>query len=199
MSSIHPIFAYSIEKIDLINIIKKSYKSFFDYFDFLTLFIENEEEIILKNDIEVENTIEKIGIKKVSSFSLSNDLFSFDFKLLVDSNLEVSFYIDSSKNSNKGKILKYIFDLLNLNKSELVYLSNFDDDFEDHYEVQEDVGNLIIKKDYSKILEYIKNRKHYFCLVSFKNTKLNIDILKDDFKINVSNYIFLQNQKDKFI
>lgn len=199
MSSNHPIFAHSIEKFDLSNIIINSYKTMFENFSYLTLFFKDKEKIVLKNTNEVEKTLEKIKSKKISSFSLSNDFFSFDFIILLDSNLEISFYIDSSKQSNKGKILKYIFDLLNLNKSELAYLSNFDDDFEDHYEVQEDIENLLVKKDYSKVLEYIKNRKHYFCLVSFKNTNLNTEFIKDDFKINKSNVLFLQNQKDKFI
>lgn len=199
MSSTHPIFAHSTEKFDLSNIIRNSYKTMFENFSYLTLFFKDKEKIVLKNTNEVEKILEKIKSKKISSFSLSNDFFSFDFILLLDSNLEISFYIDFSQQSNKGKILKYIFDLLNLNKSELVYLSNFDDDFDDHYEVQEDIENLLVKKDYSKVLEYIKNRKHYFCLVSFKNTNLNTEFIKDDFKINKSNVLFLQNQKDKFI
>lgn len=198
-SSTHPIFSYSKEKIDLDIIIKNSYKSFFDNFSYLTLILEDKKELVFKDGKEIEGFINDNNSKKIKSFALSNDIFSFEFRLLIDSNLEVSFYFDSNKSSNRGKILKYIFDLLLLNKSEFIYLSNLDDYFEDHYEVQEKISNFVNKNDYNSILEYIKDNKHYFCLVFFSDKNLNVDNLSNDFKINIGNYLFLQNQKDKFI
>lgn len=198
-SSTHPIFSYAKEKIDLNVIIKNSYKSFFDNFSYLTLILEDKKELIFKDEKEIEAFIKDNTSKKIKSFALSNDIFSFEFRLLIDSNLEVSFYFNSNKSSNRGKILKYVFDLLLLNKADFIYLSNLDDYFEDHYEVQEKISNFVNKNDYKNILEYIKDNKHYFCLISFSDKSLNVDNLSNDFKINIGDYLFLQNQKDKFI
>jgi hypothetical protein len=198
-SSTHPIFSYAKEKIDLNVIIKNSYKSFFDNFSYLTLILEDKKELIFKDEKEIEAFIKDNTSKKIKSFALSNDIFSFEFRLLIDSNLEVSFYFNSNKSSNRGKILKYVFDLLLLNKADFIYLSNLDDYFEDHYEIQEKISNFVSTNDYKNILEYIKDNKHYFCLISFRDKSLNVDNLSNDFKINIGDYLFLQNQKDKFI
>lgn len=199
MSAIHPIFAYSSNKFNLASIIKNSYNTFFENFSYLTISFNDDSKLVLKNISEVEKEIGKLISANISSFSLSNDISSFEFISLLDSNLEISFYIDFSQSKNKEKILKYIFDLLISNKADLAYLSNLDDDFENHYEVQKEIVNLINTEDYSQISDYIKEKKHYFCIVCFKNKSLNTCHLKEDFKINTFTYLFLQNQKDEFI
>lgn len=199
MTAVHPIFAYSNEKFNLNSIIKNSYKTFFDNFNYLTIILTDDSKIILKNINEVEKEIEKLNSENISSFSLSNEVSSFEFTLLIDGNLEVSSYLDSSQSGNKGKILKYIFDLLISNKADLACLSNLDDAFEDHYEIQEEIANIINRKDYHQVLNYIKEKRHYFCIVCLKDKSLNTSIFKEEFKVNIFNYLFLQNQKDKFI
>lgn len=159
-SSTHPIFSYAKEKIDLNVIIKNSYKSFFDNFSYLTLILEDKKELIFKDEKEIEAFIKDNTSKKIKSFALSNDIFSFEFRLLIDSNLEVSFYFNSNKSSNRGKILKYVFDLLLLNKADFIYLSNLDDYFEDHYEIQEKISNFVSTNDYKNICNYLGKKKY---------------------------------------
>lgn len=199
MASTHPIFAYFKNKFDLTDLLKKANPSFLNNFDYLTIEFENGKKLVLNELNEIEHFINNKPQEKVATFFLSNDILSFEFRLLIDSNLEISFYFDKEKTSNENLILKQVFALLLSNKAELIYLSNLDDDFEDHYKIQEEISNMLVKKNYLIDLDYIKNRSHYFSLLSFNDKYLDITELTEIFEISSETYLFLENKKDMFI